>query len=119
LKKFRLNYHNELHLTQHNREKSFALAKKLEQHNLRLRKKLETQRVLRERLYKAKMERARIRKHHSDLSFQGGLLSLPALMLDYDDTVEKVKSKQNCITEMKETVVRLSKRIFDLESRSL
>ncbi|KAL7729567.1 hypothetical protein ACLKA6_007853 [Drosophila palustris] len=119
LKRLRVNYHSELHMTHHNREKSIAIACKLEEHNLQLQKTIEAQRVLRERLYKAKMERSRIRKQHSDLTFQGGILTMPALMHDFDDTVEKVKTKQVTINEMKETVVRLTQRISALETRCL
>jgi len=91
LKKLRLNYHNELHLTQHNRDKSLTLAETLKQHNLNLRKKLKTQRVLRERLYKAKMERERIRKRHSE--------------------------KRITVNELKETISHLNEQISVFEAR--
>lgn len=106
-------------MTHHNREKSVAIACKLKEYNLTLQKTMEAQRVLRERLYKAKVERARIRKQHSDLTFQGGLLAMPALMHDYDDTMDKINTKHASINEMKETIVRLTQRIAFLETRCL
>ncbi|XP_064543654.1 uncharacterized protein LOC135432105 [Drosophila montana] len=117
LKKLRYNYHTELHLTQHNREKALALASKLKGHRTTLRKTQDKQRQLRERLYKAKLERSAIRKQSSDLSFQGGLLSMPALMYDYDETVEKIMAKQDVVKELKETFKRVTQRITDLETR--
>lgn len=119
MKRLRFNYHSELHMTHHNREKSLVIACKLKEHKEQLQETKDAQRVLRERLYKAKMERSRIRKQHSDLTFQGGILTMPALMHDFDDTVEKVKTKQATIIEMKETVVRLTQRISALETRCL
>ncbi|EDW01762.1 cingulin [Drosophila grimshawi] len=117
LKKLRLNYHTELHLTQHNREKALALDSKLDVAKLNLEIMQKKQDQLRECLYKAKLERSNIRKVHSDLSFQGGLLSMPALMFDYDETVERVRAKQASVKELKETFKHITQRILELETR--
>ncbi|XP_060648846.1 uncharacterized protein LOC132786351 [Drosophila nasuta] len=119
LKRLRFTYHSELHIAQHNRERSIAMASKLKEHSRKLSKKLEIQRSLRERLYNAKMERSRLRKKHVDLTYQGGLLAMPALMHDYDETVEKVRTKQALVQEMKETIARLTQRIADYNTHCL
>ncbi|ALC41132.1 CG4714 [Drosophila busckii] len=117
LKKLRYNYHTELHLTQHNREKALSLVKKLDHNKFKLRQQRTIQRNLRESLYQAKLNRGRMRKQHSDLSFQGGLLSMPALMHDYDVTVAKVEAKQLKLRELRENCKRVKMRITELETR--
>lgn len=42
---------------------------------------------------------------------------MPALMYDYDETVEKVMAKQDIVKELKETFKRVSQRIIELETR--
>jgi len=82
-----------------------------------LQKTRQIQQRLRERLYNAKLERKRIRSQCSDLTFQGGLLALPSLMHDYDETVEKVNAKRVTVNELKETISHLNEQISVFEAR--
>lgn len=52
-------------------------------------------------LYKQKQIRARIRKEIKECTFQGGILSKPTLMLDYDQTVEVVKQKKDKVEALR------------------
>ncbi|XP_034484653.1 uncharacterized protein LOC117789678 [Drosophila innubila] len=117
LKRIRYQYHSDLHMNQHCREKTQSIISQIKYRQHFLQKTLKTQQLLRESLYNAKLERKRIRNKGSELAYHGGLLAMPSLMYDYDETVEKVKAKREIVDDMKMTVARLSQRISDLESR--
>ncbi|XP_060646923.1 uncharacterized protein LOC132784994 [Drosophila nasuta] len=115
LKKARGIYHSALHMAQHNREKIQSLTNKLLSRKAHLTRVQDRQRVLREKLYVGKMERQRIRKINSDLTYQGGLLALPSLMYDYDETMERIEVRQAKVDELKEMHTRISNRIAEFE----
>ncbi|XP_022228602.2 uncharacterized protein LOC111078304 [Drosophila obscura] len=118
-KKLRYKYQVDLHLTQHNREKALALADKLLHSQASLTQLLEKQHAMREHLYRVKMDRTKLRKQQKDLSCQGGILSMPSLMYEYDKTVEGLKVKRASVFKLRETLKNLSRRIQEYESYSI
>ncbi|KAM8705993.1 hypothetical protein ACLKA7_010314 [Drosophila subpalustris] len=116
LKKIRDQYHSDLHINQHCRERSHAIHSMLKLRQHKLLEALKIQKQLRESLNKAKMERRRIRNLHSDLAYHGGLLGVPSLMHDYDATMEKLNAKRAVVNDLRTTVSRLTQRISDLEA---
>lgn len=116
LKRIRDQYHSDLHINQHCRERSHAISAMLKLRQHKLKEALKIQQQLRENLNKAKIERRRIRNLHSDLAYQGGLLGVPSLMHDYDATVEKVNAKRVVVNDLRTIVLRLTQRISDLEA---
>lgn len=107
----------DLHLTLHNHEKTLALYHRLEGEQKKLEAIQNKQRQLREKLYKAKLDRSKIRKDIKDLSYNGGLVALPMLMHDYDRTLELVAEKQLNINQLKQTVKGILQRIAEYEAR--
>ncbi|KAH8407622.1 hypothetical protein KR222_008251 [Zaprionus bogoriensis] len=117
LEKMYQQYITELHIANHMRENRLAMNHKLEICKSRLVQVLMKQSDLRETLYRGKLERNRLRKQHAELIYNGGLLDLPNLMHDYDNTVDRVEAKQANINEMKEQVKRLTERLAQWEAR--
>ncbi|KAH8340000.1 hypothetical protein KR067_005617, partial [Drosophila pandora] len=111
LKKMRHQYLNDIHLLQHNREKTSALEDKLQTMKDALKISQEHQRSLRARLYEVKLERTKLRKKHKDLAYKGGILSMPALMHEYDHTVDRLKEKAEKVQKLKESMKAITKRI--------
>ncbi|SPP73903.1 uncharacterized protein LOC117588884 [Drosophila guanche] len=116
LKKLRSIYHVDLHLIQHNREKALALADKLQQNKAALYSLLDKQHEMREKLYRLKVNRTKLRKQQQDLSCQGGILTMPSLMYEYDNTVEALQVKRVSVFKLRETLKNLNRRIQEYES---
>ncbi|TDG51718.1 hypothetical protein AWZ03_001778 [Drosophila navojoa] len=117
LKRVRQMHHNELHQLQHNREKAKIMrAKSKICESLLLDKQMEEDSI-RGTLCAAKLERNKIRKDYSDLSYRGGLMAMPALMYDFDETVNKIKEKKASIEELRESIKKISQRVAELEAR--
>ncbi|BFG05316.1 uncharacterized protein DMAD_04073 [Drosophila madeirensis] len=116
LKKLRCKYQVDLHLIQHNREKALALADKLQQSKAALHKLLDKQHEMREKLYRVKVNHTKLRKQQKDLSCQGGILTMPSLMYEYDNTVEGLQVKRGSVFKLRETMKNLNRRIQEYES---
>lgn len=56
--------------------------------------KSEIRNKVKSKLVRLKMERQRMRRELNDLTYRGGILAMPALMRDYDRTVEYVEKKE-------------------------
>ncbi|XP_030387052.1 uncharacterized protein LOC115633725 [Scaptodrosophila lebanonensis] len=111
LKKLHSNYHMELHFLAHNREKTLSFENKLQLLREELKVKKKRQHDLRDMLFKLKLERGDIRRKCNELTYQGGLLAMPTLMFDYDDTVDKLKVKHASVQKLRDTFKDLSKRV--------
>ncbi|KAH8275458.1 hypothetical protein KR026_007686, partial [Drosophila bipectinata] len=111
LKKMRNQYLTELHLLQHNREKTSALGDKLQTMKDNLRINQDKQRRLRAKLYEVKLERTKLRKRYRDMAYKGGILSMPALMHEYDHTLDRLKEKSEKVQKLKESMKAITKRI--------
>ncbi|EDV37884.1 uncharacterized protein Dana_GF11197 [Drosophila ananassae] len=94
LKKSRHHYHYELHQIQHNREKVLTIRNRLQSMKFDLLEKSEIRNKVKSKLVRLKMERQRMRRELNDLTYRGGILAMPALMRDYDRTVEYVEKKE-------------------------
>lgn len=116
LRKLRANYDMDLHLTQHNRDKTLSLEFRLREAKQKFRDIQKKQRKLREQIYKGKVKRNKFRKEIADVVYTGGLLTMPLLMHDYDETVEEISSLQAKVKEMKETMHSMNKKIADYEA---
>lgn len=116
LRKLRANYDMDLHLTQHNRDKTLSLEFRLREAKQKFRDIQKKQRKLREQIYKGKVKRNKLRKEIADVVYAGGLLTMPLLMHDYDETVEEISSLQAKVKEMKETMHSMNKKIADYEA---
>ncbi|EDX06907.1 uncharacterized protein LOC6734293 [Drosophila simulans] len=119
LKRMRTQFLMDVHLTRHNREKALALAENFELSKMRLRSAIKNQRVLRRRLYEVKLERKKMRQQSKDMTFHGGILAMPSLMYDYDNTVERLKEKRETVAKLKETMKSLQRRLSCVEGRSI
>ncbi|XP_068147689.1 putative leucine-rich repeat-containing protein DDB_G0290503 [Drosophila tropicalis] len=119
LKKLLNTHQVELHQIEHTHEKALVLADMLEEEKSILRTKQERQMELRESLYEAKMQRTRIQQRHKELSIKGGILSMPALMTDYDVTLQRVEEKRVSVAKLRESLKSLSARVAYFESRNL
>nr|XP_017001122.2 trichohyalin [Drosophila takahashii] len=120
LKKQRTQYHTDLHLTKHAREKSLALKNKLHKLEDELLEKNEIKHRLKIQLCRAKVEHKKIRGQMQELTYQGGLLAMPALMYDFDRTVDYLREKQESVSSLRETLKSITNRIdaMVIEERS-
>ncbi|EDW08654.1 uncharacterized protein LOC6578816 [Drosophila mojavensis] len=117
IKRMSQMHYSELHQLQHNREKAKILRSKFKIcESLLLDKQMEED-SLRGTLCAVKLERNKIRKDYSDLSYRGGLMAMPALMYDFDETVNKIKIKKASIDELKESIKKISQRVAEFEAR--
>ncbi|XP_030387119.1 uncharacterized protein LOC115633782 [Scaptodrosophila lebanonensis] len=118
LRKMRTNYTNELHALAHMREKSSMLASSLEHAKGVYDRAVNDERKLRETLFKLKVERGKTRHESQDIAYNGGLLSNPSLMYDYDHTVEKLKKKYEIVKKLKKQQKQLIERVNRAEMLS-
>lgn len=119
LKRMRTQFLMDVHLTRHNREKALALAENFELSKIRLKNAMKNQTDLRRRLYEVKLERKKMRQQSRDMTFHGGILAMPSLMYDYDNTVERLKEKRETVAKLRETLKSLQRRLSYVEGRSI
>lgn len=113
----RFEYHAALHQTQHIREKTLAMVTKLAKCQMKLANMVQEEGKLTATLREAKSLHMDLQKKHSELSYQGGLLFMPSLLHDYDETVDKVNTKKSAIIELKNSIKQMSQRVVELESQ--
>ncbi|KAH8285400.1 hypothetical protein KR054_008678, partial [Drosophila jambulina] len=114
LNKMRTQYLTDVHLTYHKREKALALSDKLNQLKIMLKKSMSRQRSLRSILFNQKLKRTRMREQRKDLTFQGGILAMPSLMYEYDNTVMQIKDSQERVAKLRDTLKTLSRRVSEI-----
>lgn len=117
LKKARINHTTNVHFAQHNREKVQALTGQRLEAASQLKSIRDKQQGLRKQLFDAKIKKKYLRKKITELKFKGGLLAMPNLMHDYDNTKQKVKEKRQEVRLLRDQVKRLTERIGEYESR--
>lgn len=117
LKKARINHTTNVHFAQHNREKVQALTGQRLEAASQLKSIRDKQQGLRKQLFDAKIKKKYLRKKITELKFKGGLLAMPNLMHDYDNTKQKVKEKRQVVRLLRDQVKRLTERIGEYESR--
>lgn len=115
----RSQYLMDVHLTHHNREKAQALADTLNLMRISLHSAIKKQRSLRANLYHQKLERTKIRERRKELTYQGGILAMPSLMYEYDNTVQQVKDSQMRVAKLRESMKALTQRVSYVEGRSI
>lgn len=116
LKRMRQIYNTNVHVSQHIRECTLTLQEKLRGYRKILMMEERRRRQLRESLHAAKLAHNHLKKQKIELTFQGGLLTMPILMHDYDETAERVLKKRLNIKNMKETLKRLTQRISEISN---
>ncbi|XP_068146023.1 uncharacterized protein [Drosophila tropicalis] len=73
---------------------------------------------LRKHLYKLRMQHIQYINQKHELSLKAGILYKPALMHDYDKTVDLVKEKRMTVNGLKATVEKLQRRLSILSTNS-
>ncbi|XP_017131989.1 uncharacterized protein LOC108149103 [Drosophila elegans] len=111
LNKQRSHYYTELHLIKHNREKTLALKNRIVQLKIKLMEKNIIKNDVKTKLYRAKLERKKIKGRINELTYQGGILAMPALMYDYDRTVAYIREKQERVASLKQTLRSLNSHL--------
>ncbi|KMY93461.1 uncharacterized protein LOC6734292 isoform X1 [Drosophila simulans] len=114
LKRQRRLYHTDLHITKHNREKSHELKNKIHLLNDNLLEKHKLKNKLKSELCRGKLEHKAIRRRLRDLTCQGGILAMPALMYDYDRTVAHVREKEKTVSSLRETLKSLTNQLHSI-----
>ncbi|XP_043643586.1 uncharacterized protein LOC122613458 isoform X3 [Drosophila teissieri] len=114
LKRQRRLYHTELHITKHNREKSHELKNRIHQLKVNLLDKHKLRDNLKSELCRAKLEHKAIRRRLQELTCQGGILAMPALMYDYDRTVAYIWEKEKAVSTLRETLKSLTNQLHSV-----
>ncbi|XP_067633961.1 cilia- and flagella-associated protein 184-like [Eurosta solidaginis] len=119
LKKSRTRCNSKVHIMGHLKEKQAMLRNKVQIQRLFLSDLLEQKQIARESVFKAKTARKKIREDIKELSFQCGLLDKPALMLDYDVTVNEVKKATVRVEALRHKHDDILRKIEKLEGKCL
>ncbi|XP_014101286.3 cilia- and flagella-associated protein 184 [Bactrocera oleae] len=101
----------DVHISTHLRERILMLRNRLSVQKLTFRELLRQSQITRRNLYKQKQIRAQIRKEIKDYTFQGGILSKPSLMLDYDQTVEEIDQKRVAVEALRSQYKKIVDKI--------
>ncbi|XP_065368900.1 uncharacterized protein LOC135961332 [Calliphora vicina] len=117
LKKLYLRSRNCLHLLAHFKEKRTMINDIIATQRSALSDLYEERSSLRKYIYQLKLKRSRIRQQINELSIQGGLLDKPALMYDYDQTVERLDKHREIVNRLRVTLQTIQQRIIKLEKR--
>ncbi|XP_046810045.1 DNA repair protein rad50 [Lucilia cuprina] len=117
LKKLYLRSQNCLHLLAHFREKKSILCNVMATQRSALYEFYEERRSLRKYIYELKLKRSRLRQEINELSIRGGLIDKPALMYDYDQTMERLRELREIVNRLRITLDTIQQRIQKLEKR--
>lgn len=117
MKKARISHITNVHFAQHNREKVQALTNQRAEAAFQLKEIRDKQQGLRRQLYDAKIKKKHLRKKINEQKFKGGILAMPNLMHDYDNTKKRLKEKKMITSLLRDQVKRLTERIAEYESR--
>ncbi|XP_017077259.1 uncharacterized protein LOC108112026 [Drosophila eugracilis] len=115
LKRQRLQYHTDLHLTKHAREKSLEIKEKITDLKEDLLTKTIVRNKLKTELCNGKVEHKRIRAKIRDLTYRGGILAMPALMYDYDRTVSYIREKEGNVSNLRDTFRSITNQLQKIE----
>ena len=74
----------------------------------------EKKRKLRERVFNLKKQRSQLNSEIKRLSAQCGILDKPALMMDYDETVERCEEQQALNDYLKRTLSAIERKLQNL-----
>lgn len=74
----------------------------------------ETERILRNKIYKSKLLRNAIKKTIEERSYQAGLLDKPIIMLDYDKTVSSIRKETDTIKYLRRKQKRIQNALDQL-----
>jgi len=101
------------------REKTSMNLATLVNKQIELDEKIKQRGLLREKLQKLKIKHTSLNNQKTELQEKCGLLFKPALLHDYDSTVEHIELKTQRIKKLKKTVAELESRIevFEMQSR--
>ncbi|XP_016988852.2 uncharacterized protein LOC108051306 [Drosophila rhopaloa] len=114
LSKQRSQYHTDLHLTKHHREKTLGLKSRIAELKVQLIEKNNIKNEVKKELCRAKLEHKKIRGRINELNYQGGILATPALMYDYDRTVAYIREKEKSVASLKETLKSIDSHLQSL-----
>ncbi|KAI8126756.1 Coiled-coil domain-containing protein 96 [Lucilia cuprina] len=114
LNKLHLRCHKDLHTLAHYKEKQQMLCTNITIQTSVLDALLENKHMLREHLYALKLQRNRISSQIKKLSSQGGLLDKPALMFDYDHTVDRCREQREIVNRLRQTMHLIQRKIDEI-----
>ncbi|XP_037953526.1 synaptonemal complex protein 1-like [Teleopsis dalmanni] len=115
--KYSRRCNNQIHASTHLREKVLLMRDHVTAQELELRELLEEKQLIREELRKLKIKRIKLYKDIRELSFQCGLLDKPALLLDYDDTLDRLNATKANIIQIKSKLSDLQLKIKTAEEK--
>lgn len=100
----------------HLKEKQIMMRNAVEIQKQQLAQLLVDKQVARTNLLNLKSIRGHLRKEIYQVTFQGGLLSKPALMIDYDETSEKLAKVTSEVQAKRKHLAELIERIELMEN---
>ncbi|XP_054741033.1 coiled-coil domain-containing protein 96-like isoform X1 [Anastrepha obliqua] len=105
----------DVHISTHLKERTLMMRSTLSVQKLYYQTLLEDLEETRRQLNKERLLRDRMRKETRECYFQGGLLLKPALMLDYDNTVEEVNQKSITIYLLHNQYKKINAKVAQYE----
>ncbi|XP_004536002.1 kinesin-like protein KIF20B [Ceratitis capitata] len=99
------------HINTHLRERTLMLRNQLAVQKMTYKTLLKESQDTRRHLYKQKQVRSHIRKEMREHAFQGGILSKPTLMLDYDQTEDQILQKREIVEGLRSQYSKLVEKI--------
>uniref|UniRef100_A0A0K8W6Y7 Coiled-coil domain-containing protein 96 n=1 Tax=Bactrocera latifrons TaxID=174628 RepID=A0A0K8W6Y7_BACLA len=111
LAKARTQQQLDVHISSHLRERVLMLRNRLSVQKLTFRELLRQSQIARRNLYRQKQIRAQIRKGIKECTFQGGILSKPSLMVDYDRTEQAIDEKRIIVEALRSQYKKIVDKI--------
>uniref|UniRef100_A0A034VYN6 Coiled-coil domain-containing protein 96 n=1 Tax=Bactrocera dorsalis TaxID=27457 RepID=A0A034VYN6_BACDO len=111
LAKARTQQQLDVHISSHLRERILMLRNRLSVQKMTFRELLRQSQIARRNVYKQKQIRAQIRKEIKECTFQGGILSKPSLMVDYDRTEEAIDEKRIIVEALRSQYKKIVDKI--------
>lgn len=106
-----------LHSRAHQREKLSNFSQSVNIQELVLKELKQIHVISRKNLLAGKLQRANLLKEIREKSFQGGLLDKPLLMIDYDETVERVQKMNNKVQNLRQKYTDMQNRVDLMENQ--
>ncbi|XP_043643691.1 uncharacterized protein LOC122613541 [Drosophila teissieri] len=116
LRRFRDRKTYDLHAMAHLKNKKKMNEELLENMKKKLKTLVQQKNVLRARHYQEMVRHDRVKKKILKLKKAGCLMHYPVLLLDYDATVNQVRSKRLVVRKLRMEHIRLEERISDVDT---
>lgn len=114
LLKLHLRSRKNIHSMAHYKEKQKMLRDMTIYQWLAIDELIDSERALRNRIYRQKLRRNVIKRNSAEKSYQSGLLDKPIIMLDYDKTVASIKKESDTIRYLRKKQSSLQKALNEI-----